>query len=523
MESIMIFICREKNDLYRLLTKTGLVYPQYMTLAEAIDEAPEGAAVLDLADDYPRPGSGVDGNLLGIAASKGLRLYIEYPASLPGMEFGEPRPTHWERTVVSSDFFSPDLERDSILALHGCWFLPVKDRKGRLSGSRGVRKPGKETVVREPEGVELPHLVVGRVAGYRRAVYGLPGEVFPILFKLAGCDVLVATSKLSQFVTGRYGPSSAWKSLWKRLLQWLTMAVNEPSNAKKTQGQRDDERDRKATAGTSTVRLCGADDLPELAWTPTVGIQAGRDAVLPGTAEDDAFHRSITWFREHGVFSIDWKKGAIEGFESVIDHEGRQMRRTWARGDCTGETGMVFAYDWAICRNPASRHIGGQILDYVWSSPDFFQDDPESPVYGLNNWYERGPVFYGDDNARVILPTLAAGRLLDDDRWDERVLRCLLANLRTTGPLGFRKARLDYPSSFPDGRGWRYYRNKDVIHYAPHYQAYLWASFLWAYALTGHNDFLDRTKNALRMTMNAYPNWRWTNGLTQEMARMLLP
>jgi hypothetical protein len=222
------------------------------------------------------------------------------------------------------------------------------------------------------------------------------------------------------------------------------------------------------------------------------------------------------------VYSIDWKKGAIEGFESAIDHEGRQMRRPWVRGDCTAETGMVFAYDWALTRSPDSRRLSIQILDYVWSSPDFCQGDPQSPAYGLNNWYERGPVFYGDDNARVIMPTLAARYLLGEARWDERVLRCLLANLRTTGILGFRRNRIDL-AHFAEERDWAFFGRERVISLAPHYQAYLWAAYLLGFALTGFDGFLKGTKTAIRMTMEAYPGWQWTNGFTQEMARMLLP
>ncbi|NLG49473.1 MAG: hypothetical protein GX552_05105 [Chloroflexi bacterium] len=460
---MLTFCCSPENDLYRVLAAGGQVYPRYDSLSEALQAAPANSAVLALADDYPRASLIVDEGTLETAGARGLRLYIEYPASLPGLTLGEPQPTEWERVVVASDFFAPDIQPGEILALHGCWYLPTT--------------------------AESPHMAVARVAGYHRAVYGLPEDARPILFQLPGRPVLVATSKLSQFVTARYGPKVVWQALWTRLLRWLT----------------------------------GSEALSMPAWEPTVGVQAGRDDPLPASAHADAFARSLKWFQEQIVYSVDWKKGAIEGFESHIDYLGRQKRRVWVRGDCTGETALVLAYDWALRGNPASKHLAGQILDYVWSAPDFRQADPNSPVYGLNNWYQDGPVFYGDDNARVMLPTLAAGYLLGDDRWDEHVLRCLLANLRTTGPLGFRQPRLDYPRSFPDGRGWRYYYDTEVVHYAPHYQAYLWACFLWAYALTGYAGFLERTKNAMRMTMEAYPHWKWTNGLTQEMARMLLP
>jgi len=49
------------------------------------------------------------------------------------------------------------------------------------------------------------------------------------------------------------------------------------------------------------------------------------------------------------------------------------------------------------------------------------------------------------------------------------------------------------------------------------------ACYLWAYHKTRFELFRDRAKTAIRMTMAAYPDrWRWTNGLQQERARMLL-
>jgi hypothetical protein len=460
----LVFKCSADNDLFRVLKDMGFKYPRFTSPAKAIDQAPEGSAVLSLADEYPRPADTIDEKLLDRAAEKKLRMFIEYPASLPGLALGEPRPTLWERAVTSSDFFGPALPNEQILAMHGCWFLPVE--------------------------VEKPHLVVARLAGYRKSAYGLPKESYPILFELPGRDVLVATSKISQFVTARYAPKSDWKNILERILRWLAPG----------------------------------EEIPCLEWTPTVALQSDRDTPLPKKAQTEALKRSTRWFREEVVFSHDHNKGAIEGYESYIDYLGRQKKRVCTRGDCTAETGMAIAYDFALTKNPDSRQLAGQIFDYVWSAPNFYQDDPKSPAYGLNNWFDRGPVFYGDDNARVILPTLAGGRLLQDDRWDEKVLRCLLGNLRTTGRLGFRESSLQYPESFKDGKGWQFYRDQDTVHYAPHYQGYLWACNIWAYGLTGYEGFLKNTRTGIRMMMEAYPGKiTWTNGITQEMARMLLP
>ena len=459
----LTFHCRADNDLFQVLASMDRHFPRYDTFAAALKAAPENSAVLPLADAYPRPDLQVDAEHLRLIADKHLRLYLEYPATLPDVTFGDPRSTQWERAVVASDFFGPDLQKDRVLALHGCWYLPVDAAD--------------------------PHLVVARVAGYHTAVYGLPPESHPLLFSLPDRPILIAASKLSQFVTGRYGPTPAWKTIWERILSYL----------------------------------CPGAAIPSLSWEPAVQVLYSPDAPLPAAAPSDAFRRSLDWFRGHVVYSIDWKKGAIEGYEAGIDHAGRQLRRTWPRGDCIGETAMVFAWDWALERDPASRQRAGQLLDYVFSSPDFFHDDPDDPAYGLNNWFERGPVFYGDDNARVLLPALTVARLIGDERWDERILKCLLANLRTTGPLGFRRPRIDLPHFHEQG-SWTFFRDEEHIHYAPHYQAYLWAAFLWAYALTGDREFLDKPKNAIRMTLEAYPDqWKWTNGLAQEIARMLLP
>jgi len=451
-----------ENDLFRVLRDNGYQPERCESPAIAVRHASPGSAVLILADEYPKPSPPLSEKLLAAAAQKGLRLYVEYPETVPGLAFGPPRLAERERLVVVSDLLGPGLARGTILVEHGCWFLP--------------------TAVAEP------HLVIARVAGYRRLVYGLPAEAFPILFDLPGWgDVLVATTKLSQFVTGRYAPACDWKVLWEFIL----------------------------------CRLLGGVKRPRISWTPSVRPRFGPRGKLPRAVEADAFRCSIRWFRGHVVYGLDEKRGAIEGFSSSIDHLGRQLRRTWPRNDCIGETAMAFAWDWVVSGNPESRRLAGQMLDYIWSEGDFLQSDPKSPAYGLVNWYDRGPIFYGDDNARSIFGALVTARLTGETRWDALILRCLLANLRTTGKFGFRRNSLNLEEL--SRNGWHSYFEESPVIPHPHYQAYLWAAFIWAYALTGHAPFLERAGTAVRMTMEIYPKWPWTNGFTQELARMLLP
>ena len=101
----------------------------------------------------------MDASLFEKARSKKLRLYVEYPSYLPGLELGSPRGTHWERAVISSDAFSPALQKLRILAIHDCRFVTMK--------------------------AENPDIVIARIAGFDSAVYGLPKETFPVLIEIS--------------------------------------------------------------------------------------------------------------------------------------------------------------------------------------------------------------------------------------------------------------------------------------------------------------------------------------------------
>ena len=67
-----------------------------------------------------------------------------------------------------------------------------------------------------------------------------------------------------------------------------------------------------------------------------------------------------------------------------------------------------------------------------------------------------------------------------------------MANLRTTGVLGFRPDRIDIGPLTKNG--WVPYFKAETIRITPHYQAYLWACFLWAYHHTGNELFYTRTE-----------------------------
>jgi len=169
-------------------------------------------------------------------------LYIEYPAgsAIDRLKFGEPQQPNWTRTVVATDFFGSNLEKLRILQINDCHFLPVT-----LKGAPA-------------------HLVSSRVAGYDSAVYGLTEESWPLLFEhdVDQEAVLIATTKLSQFVSARYAPGDDWATVWHSILSWLSPG----------------------------------EKVTPLQWTAMVRPSFDRDTPLPSNEEAKSLKRGVKWF-----------------------------------------------------------------------------------------------------------------------------------------------------------------------------------------------------------------------------------
>ncbi len=508
------FSCPPENDLFQVMSGRGFTVQRYDTAGEAIEHAPPGGAVLILADRYPAAKMPMKTEWWNQARAKKLRLYVEYPDTIPGKTIGADRAMRWERTVVREDGFGPALPPLSLLSIQDGRYFEVEA---------------------DPPG---PVLAAARVAGYDRAVFGLPEKRSPILFRHPDFNqAWIATTQLSRFVTARYSPYAAWQAVWQAILSDL--------------------------AGR---------EVPPLTWELPVRPMYARKQEFPPDGEFNAMRRGIEWFvhsrllvhptDEENIeahlrqgyapsqpYAAGWMSsearrlpppdaplgdgthGFLEGYSSRILSDGSQLQRIIRRSDCMAEAAMGLAFGEGL--DPGSSipyaAYAKNLLDYVYfhsAAQQGVRADPKHPAYGLIAWgvtnreWERAT--YGDDMARVMLATLAAAGLTGADRWDEGLLKCLLASLRTTGKLGFRHDRIDIPEL--EKNGWRYYFEEPHTSYAPHYQAYLWACYLWAYHQTGFQPFLDKAKSAIRLTLEAYPDqWRWTNGIQQERARMLLP
>jgi hypothetical protein len=498
----LVFSCSPSNDLYQLLASGKASLRRHDAPEEAVAQAAPGSGLLLLAEGYPEKTTELAPETFQQAADKRLRLYVEFPSFVPGLQIGEPRSiakgTHHnllERVFVASDAFGAALEKLSILDFHDGRYVPV----------------------------EAPNadLVLARAAGFDKAIYGLPAEgVKPILFQPPQGGILVACTKLSHFITGRYAPVKSWGIVWSWILQWLCPQA--PPHLGEFQA----------------------------AVIPTFG----RSQRLPKNAELQAFQRGVEWYSKAKLFVPspreetaqehvgsgqasptperelpvgNGSEGVWEGFSNTFKYDGSQQLGRGRRNDCAGETSMAMAFSSVLGGKAHDAEVAANLNDFIYTHSQLAQgprNDPASPSYGLVGWALPDTLYryYGDENARSLLGTLATAALLKSDRWDEVALRCLLANLRTTGKLGFRRNSLD--DSELQAHGWRYYYDVETANYWPHFEAYPWACFLWAYDKTHDARFLDRTRKALRMTLAAYPDqWKWTNGIQQERARMLLP
>ena len=492
-----VFACQPDNDLYQVVEAAlGRSPPRFDAPTAAVAHAPPGAGVLLLADGYPQRTTAIEPAVFEAAAAKSLRLYIEYPASLPNLPVGAPQPAGIRRGVITSDWFGPELRPLRIVALNGCQFVPVQATNALL--------------------------VLAKVAGVDTAVFGLKDTLMdPILFEHSPGLVLAATTRLSQFVTGRYLPSEAWRTIWETILCWLQPHATPPT----------------------------------LHWTPTVRPTFSRDETLPPDAESQALRRAADWIVRSRILRHpgwpdealkqslayntvrdpplaawpvgDGSLGLLEGYSSTIRADGSQPMRYAVRNDCLCETAMLLAFDSLSPGRQTNAQTASHLVEYLFQKSGLAggpRADPNEPSYGLIGWALDSPgAYWGDDNARALLGLAAASVALKDPRWDEALGRCLLANFRTTGRTGFREACVREQSLHT--KGWEAYWKASPVQYSPHFQSWLWACFFWAYEQTGFEPLRTRSLKGLRQMMAAYPQrWEWVNRSgTIERARALLP
>jgi hypothetical protein len=485
-----------KNDLYIYLKNNGFAFKTYPTPAEAVKAAPSNAGLLLLGKAYPQadPQNSISLASLKHITAKKLRVYLEYPAAYPQLDLSsKPLETQLERGVVTSDIFGSSLPRLALLGIHNCHILPVK--------------------------VDSPLIVLAKVVGVDKAELGLDSTAtYPLLFRKD--NVLISTTALSNFKTGRYGPK-------KSVMQVLSYIVTQ-------------------VTGSKNIRL--------KSWKEDVRPAFGPNEPLPETARLNSIKEGVEWFSNgrfyvHPEWKADWIKygaalkpvgppvsqskpngdgslGIIEGHTSTIYYDGSQQYRYWMRADVQGEASMALAAAGALLNNEDFKTRSANLIDYMFHTSNLRsgpKNDPNSPAYGLIGWAtSNAGTFYGDDNSRAILGALAAAAYLKNSKWDKELAEAIMANFRTTGKEGFRGERLEEADIIRNG--WPYYYNRSVIHPSPHFESWMWALYLWLYDKTGYEPLLSKTKEAIRITMANYPEkWKWGSSLQTQRARMILP
>lgn len=486
--------CAKDNDLYRTLVENKFVCQLFDDPVKAVKLLPEGSGLMILAEGYPLKRTSIDTAVFSWAKKKNVRLYIEFPEEVPGMEMGETAfisTGHYgavkDRLVVSSGFFGKDLPPLSILEMKDCHFIPV-DAKN-------------------------PDLMLASVAGYNTAVYGLPENAHPIVFKYHD-NVMVATTKLSQFVAGRYMPNDAWQHVITKLVRWTT----------------------------------GNKAIPLLKWTPTVSPMYSANERLSKGAQKTAIERGVEYYEKSGLYlNPDWPKQQPPGNDSLprswvqgdgsygigecyiskmIFSNGRQAVSREARADCNLEAAMGLACGVALLADQSHMDKITKISDFVFYNSEFSQGDradTDKSSYGLLGWSLSNPdSYWGDDNARALLSAIATSGFTQNDSWDELIIRGVLANFRTTGIHGFRPPNINGKDL--EEKGWEHFFNSDLVFCNPHMEAWPWATYLWLYDKTGYKPLFERTKAGFEKMMNAYPDWHLeANRYEQERCRMLLP
>lgn len=485
----IVIYSKGDNDISGILKANKYSFSTFTDQLKAVKAAKNGGGVLFVANDYPQLRLKFDKSVEDLIARKNLKVFIEYPAASAKLAIeNDTMQMHLERAVVATNKIK-NLDSLDLFGLHKAFV---------------VRSAAKN-----------PLIIMAKVAGFDKAQYGISDVKHePILFQYG--NTLVATTRLSNALSSRFGPVDHIKPVWEYVLHHLDASV-------------DWKLDN---------------------WPLQVKPMHEKSKVLSPQDYQQAIHKGIDWFYK-GKFLIhpsweeqfakyiglesppidlnlpsgDGSSGLLEGHMSRILIDGSQMYRYWIRADCNAET----AYAISILAGASEKHqkVATNLLDYLFKTSNLRagnKNDPKSPSYGLIGWSTNGiysNIYYGDDNARVLLGALGASALLNKDDWDRYIAEGIIANFRTTGKNGFRSGKL-FDAAINE-KGLAAIRQDTLINPHPHYESWIWACYLWLYDKTGYKPFLEKAKQAITITMDAYPNWKWTNGIQQERARMILP
>jgi hypothetical protein len=487
-----IIICSDgNNDIGSILKINDFSYRNIPSQLAAVKAAKIGSGVLFVANNYPQKRFSFAKGVRELVAKKKLKIFIEYPQAYTDLHIG-------------NDTIKTQLERAII-------------NTSKIKGTDSLDLIGIHNAIVVKSTAKNPLIIVAKVAGFDNAQYGISDvPPAPLLFKQG--NVLVATTRLSASITSRFGPVNHLKPVWQYIFKYLDPSVNwqfpnwplqvKPMHEQAVKLSKNDY-DNAIKKGTDWFYKGKFLVHPE--WEPLFLKRQGdgSDVAGPPLSRD--------------LPVGDGSLGVLEGHLSRIQMDGTQIYRYWMRADCNAE--VAYALSAISDTSPKQRQVAANLLNYIFKSSNLRggqKNNPNSAAYGLVGWSTTHPhVLYGDDNARVILGALGAAANLKDGSWDKYIAEAIIANFRTTGKNGFRGERLDENKLIKNGL--KAFSETDLVNPHPHFEAWMWACYLWLYDKTGHKPFLEQSKKAIALTMEKYPNWKWTNGIQQERARMILP
>lgn len=489
--SNMIICSDGSNDIAAILKANNFNYRNIPDQLAAVKAAKNGSGVLFVANDYPQKRFSFAKGVREIIAKKKLKVFIEFPQAYADLSIGNDTvKTQLERAVINTSQIN-GIDSMDLIGIHNAYVVESTAKN--------------------------PLIIVAKVAGFDNAQYGISDvKPAPLLFKQG--NVLVATTRLSASVTSRFGPVDHLKPVWQYIFKYLDPSVNWqfpnwPLQVKPMHeaSVKLSENDYKNAIQKGTDWFYKGKFFVHPEWEPLFLKRQGdgSDVAGPPLSQD--------------LPVGDGTLGVLEGHLSRIQMDGSQIYRYWMRADCNAE--VAYALSAVSDTSAKQRQVAANLLDYIFKKSNLRggqKNDPASAAYGLVGWSTTHPhVLYGDDNARVILGALGAAAHLKDGSWDKYIAEAIIANFRTTGKNGFRGERLDETKLIQAGL--QAINDNDMVNPHPHFEAWMWACYLWLYDKTGYQPFLDQSKKAIALTMEKYPSWKWTNGIQQERARMILP
>lgn len=301
-------------------------------------------------------------------------------------------------------------------------------------------------------------------------------------------NLLICSFRLSNFNRSRFSPRDRWLAVIRCIVEWL---IEQPTGEKLFDGLE------------KPYELLPAD--------PDSGDFEKR--------LNDCVDKGINWFKNAGILLNNGKDGVMEGMATEIDADGIQRMLVGVRDDCSGETAMPYFLNYLMRGKVEDLAVSDDLFDFCF---DCFQNKEKGLFEGMMRWTDTAwGVCYQDDVARAILPQLLKCLIQKSDTHLSDCVRALDFLVRTTGTDGMRVMRTDNMNLTP--------QEIERLHNTPgnypsaHYNGYYWAALLFAFKLTGIEEYKRVAVRGLEALMATYPNTKRVHSQTQELCRLILP